>query len=56
MHLLNHFECRSRADNITALALLEESDKWSARFFATPYDANKYVSLRKQVEAAYPTI
>lgn len=54
MHLVRHFPNRTRLDYLTAIAFLEMSDRWSAHFYATPYEPEKFSKLRSRVDERFP--
>ncbi len=54
MHLVRHFPNRTPLDYLTAIAFLEMSDRWSAHFYATPYEPEKFAKLRSQVSERFP--
>jgi len=37
-----------------AAGFLEMSDRWSAHFYATPYEPEKFLKLRTQVDERFP--
>lgn len=55
MSFVRHFTPATRDDHLTAIGFIELSDRWSAHFYGTPFEPEKFIELRRLVDLRPPS-